>query len=195
MSAVDLDDLKAQLNITRSNDDGELQRTLDAAERWAGAYLGAPLGVTTRTYAVYPSGRQLVLPAIRLAAVTALTDPDGNPVDLEPFRVNLLSGVIDLPYGGEGASHGGRRHYGITGRPWTVVAAFADTIPEDLRLAVLIIAGHLWQTQRVAGQGEGRPPGFGGTGGGAPTAGGSTGFAIPNRAQTLLDPYRLPVIA
>lgn len=195
MSTVDLADMKAQLNVTHTRDDGEMQRMLNAAEGWVSAYIGGPLGGASRTFTAYPSGRQLVLPAVHLLAVTALTDPDGNPVDLDPSRVNLLSGIIDLPYGGEGASHGGRRHYGVTGRPWTVTATFAADIPEDLRLAVLIIAGHLWQTQRVAGQGEGRQPGFGGTGGGAPTAGGSTGFAIPNRAQTLMEPYRLPVIA
>jgi hypothetical protein len=57
---------------------------------------------------------------------------------------------------------------------------------------VLIIAAHLWQTQRVAGQGEARVPGFGSGGAGA-APGVSVGYAIPNRAAELLETYRMPV--
>lgn len=182
MSAVPLGDLKKHLNITHARDDAELQNTLDAAEGWVAKYIGAgdALGVGSRTFKVHANGCNLVLPVTRLASVESVADPDGVAVDFDADDdVNLLSGIVRVPHRRRGA--------------WTVVASSPTTVPADIRFAVLVIAGHLWDTQRVAGQGEGNRPGFGGNTAPGPTV--STGYAIPNRAKTLLAPYRQVPIA
>ncbi len=67
-------------------------------------------------------------------------------------------------------------------------AGVRAVFPPDLRLATLIIAGHLWETQRVPQPGGGGPIGFGGDG--AP-GGFSAGYGVPNRAMDLMMPYLL----
>jgi hypothetical protein len=178
VSVLPLDRVRAQLSPGGAAE--EMQRTLDAAEGYVAARIGRPLGATTATYRVVPVGRRLTVPATNLTGL-GVTDPDGVPVVLEEWRVNLRSGVIELPY-----TSGGRHRR----RPFTVTVTFDPAIDPDLELATLIIAAHLWQTQRTAGQGENRPPGFGGNAPAAPV-----GFAIPNRAATLLERFTQPVIA
>ena len=173
MSVVPLQLFKAHLNDAASAgaQDAELQRTLTAAENLVTARCG-PLGSAAATLNVHASGTNLVLPRTRLASVAAVRDPDGNVVELGPGAVNLLSGIIRLPYRRAGA--------------WSVDITAAADIPADLELAILIIAAHLWETQRVPGA---RRPGQ------QPEAPVPGGFAIPNRAKTLMAPYMLPVIA
>lgn len=168
MSVISREDFKTHLNIPANvvKDDAEVQRTLDATERHVAALIG-PLTTGTSTVAVYTSGQNLVLPAVRLAGTPVIVDPDGNTVSVAARDINLLSGIIRVPYARAGA--------------WQVtVASGAATIPADVELAVLIIGKHLWDTQRVPGRGVEAVP---------------AGFAIPNRAATLLEPYLLPVLA
>jgi hypothetical protein len=132
-----------------SPDDAELQRTLDAAESHVTKRCG-PLGPTETTVTAALSGDQLVLPATRLATVAAVRDPDGQLVTLDTGATNLLSGIVRVPY----------RRPGF----WSVDITSAqdmagDARLADLRLATLIIAAHLWETQRVPGRAA--RPGFG----------------------------------
>jgi hypothetical protein len=55
--------------------------------------------------------------------------------------------------------------------------------PAAIRLAVLIVAAHLWETQR--GTAALPQPGFDQV----PTMAGGAGFAFPNRAKELLADY------
>lgn len=178
MSAIPLAELKVHLNITRTTDDAEIQRVLNAAELWVNAHTGARLGGGTETLSARSlSGSVLVLPATRLSAVTKLTDPDGVVTVPAAKDVDLLAGIVALPY----------RAAGI----WRVEVTFAAEIPADLRLATLIIAKHLWETQRVPGQPEGARPGFG-VGGHSEVISTPLGFAIPHRAKELLARYWIP---
>jgi hypothetical protein len=172
VSVIDLAELKPHLNSTASADDEELQRTLDAAEQHVTKLCGSLTGGST-TVAAYQSGDQLVLPAVRLTGTPVVVDPDGHTVAIADRDVNLLSGIVRVPYRRRG--------------PWRVTVATSSEMPADVRLAVLIIAAHLWETQRVPGRST--SPGFG------QAAAVPTGFAIPNRAATLLAPYMLPVLA
>lgn len=65
-----------------------------------------------------------------------------------------------------------------------------DPVPDDLRLATLIIAAHLWETQRGP---VGVTTQFTGVQGGTVVM--PRGFALPNRALELMDPYMMSVIA
>ena len=180
MSAIDLTDLKAHLNISHARDDAELQRVLDAAEAWVNRGTGRLLGGGTRTLSARAlSGRVLILPAVGLSSVAGLTDPSGLAASPRPEDVDLFAGIIGLPYCRRGV--------------WTVEGTWgADPIEPDIQLAVLIIARHLWETQRTAGQPEGGRPGFGSY---AEAAVPMQGFAIPNRARDLLAPHWLVVSA
>lgn len=178
MPAVTLDEFKQHIEV--GSTDAELQRLLDGAISWASGYIGTPLGPSTRTLTVHADGDVLVLPQIRLAGVTSITSPSGRTVPVDPADVNLESGIIRVGYGYERGA-------------WTVVVTSPALVEPDVQLAVMIVAKHLLETQRVSGRGEGRPPGFnsGGATGVAPLA----GFAIPNRARELLERYRAPALA
>jgi hypothetical protein len=178
VSVVPLAEFKEQLNASAigSAGDDELQRTLDAAEQHVIRLCGPLAGGTS--VEAYLSGDQLVLPMTRLAAAPTVTDPDGRAVVLAARDVNLLSGIIRVPYRRSG--------------PWTVAVTSSAEVPADLRLAVLIIAAHLWETQRVPGAGQGGGQGFGQQ---SAAARPGAAWAVPNRAATLMGPYLLPTIA
>jgi hypothetical protein len=103
------------------------------------------------------------------AATTALT--------LADYELDADTGLLRLAAGGWF-----RGTYTVT-----YTSGRAD-LPAAIRLAVLVIAEHLWETQRGAA-----PVG--------PLSGDDTfptpglGFAIPNRALELLAPYRRPAVA
>lgn len=178
MSAIPLSEFKAHLNITRTADDAEIQRVLDAAESWANHYTGGRLGGGTATFTARSAGGSvLVLPALGLASVTGITDPLGvTTVLLNGADHDLRAGIIALPYRLRGT--------------WTVTVTFPTEIPADLKLAVLIVGKHLWETQRLAGQSEGARPGFGSGTNQAATP--PMGFAVPSRALELAAPYWAP---
>lgn len=179
MSVVALADFKEHLNKPTevSSEDAELQRKLNAAEALVSKRCG-PLGSTAITVTAHLSGDRLVLPATRLATVAEVRDPSGQVVTLADGATNLLSGIVRVPYRRAGA--------------WAVDITTTRDLATDERLAdlheaVLIIAAHLWETQRVPGRAArpGQPP--------EPQPG--RGFAIPNRAATLMAPYTLPGFA
>jgi hypothetical protein len=185
MSAIQLDEFKAHLNLSRSVDDAEVQRVLDAAETWVGDYIGRPLAGASRTYTARAIGGMLVLPVIGLQSVDSITDPYGASWTFQPWQVDLGAGTVVLWHGG--SRHDVARSAGI----WTVAATSASYLPADVKLATLIIGKHLWETQRMA---QARP-GFNGTPGQPGEVPVPAGFAIPNRARDLLSGHWLPGLA
>lgn len=174
MSVVPLTDLQDHLNM-RPGDNPELQRTLDAAEGHV-ADLCGPLTASPQTVTAHLSGDQLVLPLVRLTDVTALRDPDGQPVTVPVGSVNLLSGIIRVPY---------RRH-----GAWEADVLAGQTLPAALHEAVLIIAKQLWETQRAASGGNGVRPAGMGADDAAPSV--PMGVLVPRRAEMLMRPHLLP---
>lgn len=174
--ALTLDDLAAHLNLpgnvppTDPGDRAELQRMLDAALRRVRAACGFAGAGPSTVPAASNGGTALVLPVARLASIGIVLDPDGNEV--APVRVDTAAGVVHVPVGRPGV--------------WRVTVVH-DDLPEDLEVAALIIAKHLYETQRMP-RSQARP-------GGAPPAPSGAGFAIPNRAAELMAPYMLPGIA
>lgn len=167
----------------------EMQRHLDAALRHVAAECGTAVSAGALTLPVTASasgspyvtaagqGAALLLPAVRITSVVSVIDPDG--VEVTPLRIDLLAGIVWVPM--------------LRSGTWRITVTF-DDLPPDLELAVLIIAAHLYGTQRVPGMnGEPNPrPGLGGQG---IRQGLPPGVAIPNRAAALMGPYRLPGIA
>jgi hypothetical protein len=108
-----------------------------------------------------------------------------TPLTLSDYELDPDTGLVRRRLG--------TRFYGTYTVTYT--SGRAD-LPAAIRLAVLIIAEHLFETQRRPGFTHRRPAGFGGADG-IPDATNpvGTGYAIPSRAQELLQPYMMPRIA
>lgn len=161
----------------------KLQETLTAALEYVAWRVGLPLdGLdgAARDFRVYASGNALVLPVTHLREPVTVKDPTGAEVDAALLHdVDLQAGIITL----RGSRTGGR----FAGRGWTVSAATRDG-SASLKVAVKIIAAHLWETQRGREATGVRAAAMAGTADGATTPTGR-GYAIPARAAELLEPY------
>lgn len=178
MHAPTLDDVHAQLNITSSDDDVELQAFLDAAVAVVEAKVG-PLSAKSTTETVRTRGPRLLLNRLPVQSVTSLvaTAPGTLTYATADLTWNGPAGTVWLRNGGS-----------LCGE-WiaTYTAGLAD-VPANLSLATLIIVGHLWETQRGRSQ---RPGLLSPEDGTAPLA----GFAIPNRAAELMAAHLMPGVA
>lgn len=156
-----------------TSDTAALQEHLDAAIEYVQSVVG-PVGEVSVHWDVYASDtqRQIVLPATRVQEIVSITAPDGSAVTVDHRRdVNKLAGIVTVPRPMRGT--------------WTVEGRTADA-SSSIKLAIKIIASHLWGTQR--GTGGGRTSMYA-----APdTTATPVGFAIPRRAEQLLAPYAIP---
>jgi hypothetical protein len=164
-----LADLKAHQNMSadRTTDDAELGQMLAAATEHVVAMVG-DLTVSSVTETVRVVGGTAILSRRPTGPVLSGGQPVGGVVDPGAGLVTNL-----------GYHHGRWRPPTIT-----VTYPVSSDVPASVALAVLIIAAHLWETQRGAGptalQGDDT------------TATVGLGFAIPNRARELLGPYLRP---
>lgn len=189
--APTLDELKAHLNITSATHDDELLSILDAAVEVVEGYVGPLDGqtVTERYYNRNPA-LPLLLRQYPVQAVTSISDVDGNVFEADSYTVDLDTGRVWLARWG-----GGLRSWSFwgpgVGLDVTVTYTTGRTsLPASIRLAILIVAARLWETQRgnapsalpVSDDPSGLDPG------GLPL--------LPPRAQELLRQYlRGPVVA
>ena len=181
MSLPTLTDLRAQTNITSTADDDELQDMLDAAVDVVTGIVGpidTPASVTETHYNVQSD--VLVLKRMPVGSLVSVASRYGavtTPLTLTDYELDPDTGLL--------RTVAGARFYGTYTVTYT--SGRAD-LPAAIRLAVLVIAEHLWETQRGAA-----PVG--------PLADDDTfatpglGYAIPNRALELLAPYRRPAVA
>jgi hypothetical protein len=174
-----LADLKTHLNIDLSDtsQDSELQGFLDAAIDVAEGIVG-PITVRSFTETHYGhAGGPLFLFRTPVESVESVANGYG-PYSLVGLTADTSMGAV------RSASS-----YGLRGDVTVTYTAGRATIPAAVRLAVLIIAAHLWETQRGAA-----PLPFGVNDVDAPTPG--LGYAIPRRAEELLAPFATgPVLA
>lgn len=178
MPFVSLDELARFMRAPQlaSGSEAELlQEHLEAALEQVAAIVGPP-GEATTSWDVYmgATARQIVLPATHLQEVVAITAPDGSAVTLDARRdVNALAGIVTVPRAMQGT--------------WTIEGRTRSTTA-SVKLAVKIIAQHLWGTQR--GTGGGRAGMFAQAAEDVVQT--PVGFAIPRRAAQLLEPYTVP---
>lgn len=171
MALPTVNDLKVHLNMSGTASDGELQDTLDAAIEVVEGFVG-PLtaGDVTEVHRnVFSS--QIVLrqvPAGDLVQVSARNGLVSTPLEASDFELDAATGILRVVMGS-----------GFYGTYEVTFSAGRTTLPASLRLAILIVAAHLWETQRV--------PGASRFGGDSPVP---AGFAVPNRALELMAPYR-----
>lgn len=166
---ISLDEAKARLNITTTDNDEELRRIIAAATGRAAAAVNRALSVRTLTQTVdktYVPSRTVVVPTPALLAVSAVTE-DGVAVAAADYEVSRDGQEVRR----KGASW------------WTGVVEVTGTVGvagDDLAIAqqaVLELTAHLWETQRT-------PMGRNAMAG--PTPG--MGYALPNRVTEMLEP-------
>lgn len=169
---LSLDDVKARLNITTTDNDEELRRVIAAATGRASRAVKRALSVRTLTQTTdmtYTPARAVTVDEPALLNVDEVTE-DGVVVDPNDYELARDGQVV--------------RRKG-TDR-WTGEVSITGTIGvagEDLAIAqqaVLELTAHLWETQRT-------PAGRNALAGPVP----GMGYALPNRVDEMLAPLRL----
>lgn len=177
---VSLADARAQLNFGTSEtaDDDELRGFIGAATGAVERALGR--SVVRRSFVdrftVSGWAPALLLRHVPVLSLTSVASVDASTTwNIGDLQVDSETGLVTVASGGA-----------FTGSLDAVYQAGLPVVPEDYRLAGLIIIQHLWETQRgtmgvqLGGDNEPYMPG--------------RGFAIPRRALELLDPP-LPGVA
>lgn len=157
-----LADLKQHLNMTTTKHDAELLDKLEAAFELAEAVVGRTLYPASATEIVR------LLPLLKYHPVTAVTSVTYRGADHSGTVEVSEAGVITGAY---------------TGTSITYTYGQSEPTPAQ-REGVLLVAAHLWETQRAVVTG---PLGGQVDDEGATFAPGY-GFAVPNRARDLLRP-------
>lgn len=171
-SPVTADDLRRHLNMT-GGDEGELTFWLGAATLAVEGRVG-PL--VARSFTERREARNGVLCVARtpLVSVESLALPSGTTV----------AGTIDAHPSGVVSRRGDR----LYGEYVVTYTAGREEVGENLSGAVLIVAGHLWETQR-GNSARGRTLSeWDGATGAADVGAVLRGFALPRRALELLQP-------
>jgi hypothetical protein len=163
---VSLEELKAQLNKTDSADDVELRSYLASATRWVEKEIGGPVSVQTFTERQFIVG-QTVIPRKRpLVSVTSIT-PDFTSTPLTSTSYTADTGVNQIYF-----------YYQVyIGWHTIVYQAGQQQVNENVKLAGMIVAQHLWDTQN----------GFAGRRNADDLIPSGLGFAIPRRAAEMID--------
>lgn len=179
-SIVSLAEARDQLNMgpTETAADDELRGFIGAATRAVERELGRTVVRRTYTDRFTISGavEQLLLRHVPVLSLTSVASADGATTwSTGSLRLDTDTGYVTVVSGPS-----------FTGTVDFVYQAGLAVIPADYRLAGKIILQHLWETQRgtmrvqLGGDGESYMP--------------SRGYAIPRRAQELLD-GQLPGVA
>lgn len=174
MSALQLADAKAHLNINVDTFDVKLQATIDAAEARLGQEIG-PLTPADRTDRVAGGGPFLLLPSVPVGRLTSVipAGPDPDPVD-----VGVL--FLDGPAGTVRFLDGSKFYWAAY---MVSYQAGWSSVPNDVMFAIKEEVRHLWQTQRgstVSPDGGAALP--------------QVGYALPNRVIEMIAPYRYSVV-
>jgi hypothetical protein len=166
---ADFDELRAFLNRTDHVDDDELRTFLHSATDVVEYFLGGPVTVQSFTEQQPAPWDSVIRPRKKpLVSVTSITPYQGSAVASSAYWADTALNAVRFRTGWA---------YGFFGEITIVYTAGQARLSESAKLAGLITAQHLWQTQNGAA--------------GLPLATDTTfvpglGFAIPNRAKELL---------
>lgn len=159
-----MEEFKAHLNRTDAVDDLELRTHLSAATDWVEDEIGGPVTPTSFTEVHTGVVGELVPRKRPLISITSITPYLGTALGAAAYRADTDLSVIFFRY--------------ASGTEYTLIyRAGLSVIPERVKLAGLIVAAHLWETQN----------GFGGRRNADELATTGLGFAVPRRAMQLLD--------
>lgn len=174
---LSLANAKAQLNITSNRSDDEIRGWLESVTDLVAQFTGITVRRSfTDLITLPPSGARAFV--LKHSPVISLTSVDGDTGAVASLDVDSATGVVRPVSGGL-----------VSGSFRVTYSAGRAEIPAPIRGAALIILQHLWRTQRNASRGP-VPGGGSDFSVSEPIPG--LGYAIPNRALQLMEPYRLP---
>lgn len=173
MSAIPLAEAKSHLSISDSTHDIALQAKLDAAEAAIVKKCG-PLSASSVTERVTGGGSGLVLRTTPVVSLTSVTPVGGSAYTVADLMVDTSAGVVEWVSGSSFTS----------GRYDVVYSAGRSTLPSDLKLGVLELVRHMWETQR----GPTRRPGSQSADGYANSIPGAA-HSFPFRVVELISPH------
>lgn len=156
-SIVSLTDAKAHLRIDHDEDDVLVSALVSAATETVSARTGVVLGAETWAFSVGPQDGALVLPVAPVRSITSISyiDRDGATLaaDTDDFRLYAdphrpwIEPVTAWPV--------------VADRPDAItvtVAAGLTSLPDALRVAVMMLAGHWYQHREAASDGVAELP-------------------------------------
>lgn len=172
----DLDDLIEFLRKTDIGGDADklwmhLEAATEAVEGWHNI---GPLVTREFEERAASTGRSLMLVRTPVVNVTTATNvASGVEIDGDSLMVDKVAGIVS----------------GLCGTfdvEYTAGRGDVDNVPFSLKLAVLVIASHIWEIQRGP-----RSRNFVGQASSDETGGhkAASGYLIPNRAAHLMQPY------
>lgn len=179
---LSLADAKTHLQLTGTSQDAQLRDWLEAITESVEAYTGVgPRRTVTEDHEIPSSGTRAL--ALRRTPVLSITSAagiltGGTSYQAADLDVSSSTGIV-RPLNG-GRLYGPLRITYVAGR---------EQIPASLTAAARIILQHLWRTQRAGPRG---PVIGGGDDYSVTEPAPGFGYAIPNRALQLMEPYRLP---
>jgi hypothetical protein len=170
---VSLEELKAQLNRTDSADDVELRGYLASATRYVEWRSGGPIAVQTFTERHFVTGPTITPRRRPLVSITSITPDFGQALDTSTYIADTDANQIML-------------YYTVLPGWHTIVYRAGWAVPnENQKLAGMIVAQHLWDTQN----------GFAGRRNADDYVTTGLGFAVPRRAEQLLAPDEIAGVA
>lgn len=178
-SPVSLAEFRSYVNAEESDghaDDESMWQCVLAATRMVEVKVG-PIRPREQVSKVAAGGCALLLPVFPALSLTSVADSAGTTLDVSALYLDEDAGLVERAGG-----FGSPRRYTAT---YTVGR---DPVPDDLMQAVLSVAQQLWDSQR----GPGASNRFTGMGGDEQPV--YRGFAWPNRALQLIEPYLVPTV-
>lgn len=161
---VSLEELKQQLGRTDSADDLELRSHLASATRYVEWRIGGPVSVQTFTERQYVVGPTMIPRRRPLVSVTSITPDFGQALPTTSYIADTDVNQVQF-------------YYTVLPGWHTIVYTAGLAQPgENIKLAGLIVAQHLWETQN----------GFAGRRNADDFVATGLGFAVPRRAEQLL---------
>lgn len=137
MSVIDVEDVKTHLNITADTHDVQLQAMLDGAEAAIAQKCG-PLSATPVTETCTGGGTGLVLRQTPVVSLTSVTPLNGSAYASDAVDVDESAGVVEFVSGQRFPA----------GRYEVAYVAGRGALPADLKLGVLELVRHTWETRR-----------------------------------------------
>jgi uncharacterized phiE125 gp8 family phage protein len=166
-----LPEAKTYLNLSTTQHDTELQLFIDRAEALVAERCG-PLVATPKSGRYAAGSGGLALPVYPIRSLTSVTPVGGSALTISDLYVTD-AGVVEWADG----SPFGPGRYDVE---WSAGhAADAGTVPADLKLGVLELIRHLWDTQRGASRTR--------TDAGTP----GSAYIFPYRVEQALEPFTM----
>lgn len=143
MAVVEVEELRAYLNMRDDSHDSQLTERIDEAQAAIEAKVG-PLEPSLTTVRVMPAHGHLRLTVAPAVSLISITPADSPSLQVATLHLDQAAAVVTTNDGTPLAA----RYYDVT------YVAGREDCPDNLRLAVKELARHLWSASKRAGAGR-----------------------------------------